>query len=274
MADLSKIVSNITLHDTIWWSDKRTTVSYPEDGNQTYMQIENDSFWYKHRNDCILQAVTNYGLKEKPFLEIGGGNGYVAQALLNAGFEMIMLEPDPVGVNNARLRGVKNLICAPFEECHCIADSVGGIGLFDVLEHIDNDVGFLKKLRLLLSPGGSLFITVPAYPLLWSAEDIHDGHKRRYTIHSIKKALHESGFSCHYVTGFFQLLVGPIFLFRTLPYHFNIKRKQTMSTYRRENGILMPALSRLAKQMLTYETSMLRKGLHSGFGASILVVAR
>lgn len=53
--------------------------------------------------------------------------------------------------------------------------------LFDVLEHIDDDMAALARLQRLLKPGGRLLVTVPAYEWLWSAHDEAHHHRRRYT---------------------------------------------------------------------------------------------
>jgi SAM-dependent methyltransferase len=268
MVDPSAIVSNVTRHDGIWWCDRHTPVSY------TYVSIEDGSFWFRHRNRCILEAVVRYGTTTEPFLEIGGGNGYVTRAIGSAGFETVMIEPDPAGIANARQRGLRHLICAPFEDCVFSGRSVGAVGVFDVIEHVRNDVEFLEKIRSLLHAGGVLFATVPACPQLWSAEDIHDGHYRRYTVHSLKEKLKSAGFACTYTTSFFRLLAGPIFLFRTAPYLLRLKRRQHPATYRRENGMTTPFLSNLILHLLRSEATMIRRGTSARFGASILVVAQ
>ncbi len=48
---------------------------------------------------------------------------------------------------------------------------IGAIGLFDVLEHIENEAGFLKQLREVLKTGGRLYLTVPAFRWLWSIRE-------------------------------------------------------------------------------------------------------
>ena len=37
----------------------------------------------------------------------------------------------------------------------------------DVLEHIDDDRGMLAEMHRVLAPGGTLLVTVPAFPFLW-----------------------------------------------------------------------------------------------------------
>jgi SAM-dependent methyltransferase len=53
--------------------------------------------------------------------------------------------------------------------------------LFDVLEHIEEDVATLQAVGALLAPGGHAVLTVPAYRWLWSAHDEFLHHKRRYS---------------------------------------------------------------------------------------------
>jgi SAM-dependent methyltransferase len=66
--------------------------------------------------------------------------------------------------------------------------------LFDVLEHIRDDAGALKRLKGLLKPGGLLLFTVPAHPWLWCQEDLRAGHERRYSRGALKRLLRTCGF--------------------------------------------------------------------------------
>ena len=79
---------------------------------------------------------------------------------------------------------------------------MAGAGLFDVLEHIPDDAGSLGGVHRLLAPGGGrLYLTVPAYPWLWSPEDELSGHCRRYTLAGLRRVVERAGSSGeHYVT--------------------------------------------------------------------------
>ena len=35
-------------------------ISYPEEENEACFQIEDQSFWFRHRNDCIRELVRNF----------------------------------------------------------------------------------------------------------------------------------------------------------------------------------------------------------------------
>src|SRR6266487_5238914 len=100
MIDLTAIAANLELKNGIWYSKNTSPISYPEHGNDMCFQIEEDSFWFKHRNNCILELVKNYPAGEI-FLDVGGGNGFVTLALQQAGYNAILVEPGN-GVRNAQ----------------------------------------------------------------------------------------------------------------------------------------------------------------------------
>lgn len=61
------------------------------------------------------------------------------------------------------------------------------ICLFDVLEHIEDDLGSLKSLASHLARGGQIVLTVPAFPALWSRHDERHHHFRRCTAKSMAR---------------------------------------------------------------------------------------
>jgi SAM-dependent methyltransferase len=50
----------------------------------------------------------------------------------------------------------------------------------DIIEHVDDEDGALGELSRVARPGGTLLISVPLHPSLWSSFDDFVGHKRRY----------------------------------------------------------------------------------------------
>lgn len=66
--------------------------------------------------------------------------------------------------------------------------------MVNVLEHIPDDVGVLRDLYALLKPGGTLFVFVPAMPILYGPIDERVGHVRRYTRESLKDVVEAAGF--------------------------------------------------------------------------------
>src|SRR5204863_103930 len=97
-----------------------------------------------------------------------------------------------------RHRGIEQVICARLEDVRFPAGSIASAGMFDVLEHIEDDLGALRAVRTILRSGGHLFLTVPAYNLLHSEDDVAAGHFRRYTVSSLTRVLREAGFQIAY----------------------------------------------------------------------------
>jgi hypothetical protein len=60
---------------------------------------------------------------------------------------------------------------------------------YNVLEHIDDDIGGLRTMRALVRPGGYVITVVPAFPFAMGPADIATGHVRRYTKKTMRAAL-------------------------------------------------------------------------------------
>ena len=75
-------------------------------------------------------------------------------------------------------------------------------GAFDVIEHLDDDVGALRALVEVVAPGGGLLLTVPQHPWLWSTEDIAAEHKRRYRRRELKRKVASAGIDVLLISSF------------------------------------------------------------------------
>ncbi len=68
----------LKIQNGIWYSDLCGDVSYPVEGNEACFQIEDESFWFKHRNDCICEVVSQFPPTNKgPIFDVGGVNVFV-----------------------------------------------------------------------------------------------------------------------------------------------------------------------------------------------------
>jgi SAM-dependent methyltransferase len=246
------------------------SVSYPEQGNDACFAIEDDSFWFAHRSDCISAALGRFPFSG-PFLDVGGGNGAVSQRLAADGIETVLLEPGPLGVVNARKRALPNVVCATIREAAFAASSFVAAGLFDVIEHVEDEAELLADVHHVLRPGGILCVTVPAYTWLWSAEDEDAGHYRRYTIRRLRCVLEASGFTVDYLTYFFAPLVAPLFLGRSLRYRLGRRSDAARSAAQHTpRGVTRHAVAAL----LAPEARIIRRAGRIPLGTSILAVAR
>lgn len=244
-------------------------ISYPSAGNEVCFQVEENSFWFNHRNNCIIEVVKRFA-PDKTFVDVGGGNGFTLKALQNIGLETLLIEPGIDGCVNARTRGLKNIICSTLEDAPLKEKSVSAMGFFDVVEHIENDLLFLMQAKRYLADNGYIFISVPAYNFLWSKEDTEGGHYRRYTLSKLKKVLSDAGYSVKYSTYIFSLLPLPIFLLRTIPSWFGFGKQIHDESKIKSDHKGGSFLDRIWNK----EIQMIKSGKKIPFGGSCLVVAQ
>lgn len=233
------------------------------------------SFWFQHRNACIIELVKRFPPRAKgPIFDIGGGNGFVALALVDAGWDVVLVEPGPSGARNAKKRGLQHVVCATTQTAGFKPSCIPAIGAFDVIEHIEDDEGFLKQLHDLLEPGGMLYLTVPSYNFLWSDADIEAGHFRRYSLGSLGRALEKVGFKTAFGTYIFRVLPLSVFLCRSLPFRMGIKAMPTaQDKASRAHGTHHGFAVRVIRSMLVPEVNHISGARKMLFGGSCLVAA-
>ena len=278
MVDIQSISTGLKLGDDgIWYSHQdNQNISYPSDGHENCFAVEDGSFWFRHRNNCIASIVKTYPPQDNgTIFDIGGGNGFVSLGLANAGFDVALLEPGSVGAYNAKKRGLKNVICASTDTAKLKQNSLPAVGLFDVIEHIEDDLAFLQSIRNLMKKGGRLYATVPAYSFLWSEEDIFAGHFRRYALEELSKVLESAGFQVEFSSYIFRFLPVPIFLLRTLPYKMGLfKTQRNEKSASRDHATKGGAMAKILSSILHREIENLDNERAMRFGGSCLVVAK
>jgi SAM-dependent methyltransferase len=160
---------------------------------------------YQHRVLESLGSAQNYiawlASLARPYLgddpiEIGAGAGDYAAAWLTDGVGRITLtEADPHLLGELRSRferdnrvAVRELdVMTSPEAQHSAAVA------FNVLEHIEDDVGALRSARRLVRPGGAIVMLVPAFEFATSRFDHDIGHHRRYTKKTVGAAYRNAG---------------------------------------------------------------------------------
>lgn len=266
-----QFLSQLKEEDGIWYSSKSDAISYPEEGNSFCYQLEDDSYWFGHRNDCLSFLIKRYA-NVGVFADVGGGNGFVSARLQKEGLNVVLVEPGQTGCFNARKRGVEKVICARLEDIDWADGELQNVGIFDVLEHIENDLGFLKTIHSALAENGKLFITVPSFQHLWSQEDVDAGHYRRYTKKSLAQVLSKGGFELDYNNYLFTALHFPIYLFRTLPSKLGI-RKNNPENSANEHGTKGGFTVSLMERLLKKEQTNFIDGKKNLLGSSLVAVA-
>jgi SAM-dependent methyltransferase len=272
MVDVRNLAANLEQdHRGLWVSRTPSDVSYPSSANELCHQIEDTSFWFQHRNRCIVNCVRAYP-PSGPVFDVGGGNGFVSLGLQRAGWDTVVVEPGVAGATNAQRQGLLPVICSTFQDAGFRRNALPAVGMFDVLEHVEDDRGFLRALHDAMVPGGRFYLTVPAYQWLWSAEDTHAGHFRRYTLPSLALTLDQAGFDVELGSYMFSILPLPIFLRRSIPYLLGFKEAPTSESAAKDHA--PRPLNRLFDRVFTWEQKALERRRAIPCGSSCLVVAK
>lgn len=138
-------------------------------------------------------------------LEVGCGNGNFTLLLGEIAGRVTALDIDAelVALARQRIAGHAHLTALALDVMALEPQSrFDTVVMLDVLEHIEDDVAVLGKLRRHLHPGGALVIKVPAIPALYNGMDQAIGHYRRYDRQRLAAALREAGFDEVRVWGF------------------------------------------------------------------------
>jgi glycosyltransferase involved in cell wall biosynthesis len=100
---------------------------------------------------------------------------------------------------------VTSLDLMDFDPAPVAARGIDTILCLNVLEHVEDDLGALRRLHAALVPGGRLLLLVPAHEWLYGAIDRAIDHHRRYGRAGLAARLREAGFEVEH-TAFFNRL--------------------------------------------------------------------
>ncbi len=138
-------------------------------------------------------------------LDHGAGTGILSERLLQRATRVFALEPEAALFEQLRQRFATTPKVSPvhgtiddYLELHG-AGSLDAAVSSNVLEHLADDVGCLRKLREALRPGGALAVFVPARRELFGSLDESVGHLRRYTRTMLRSRMEEAGFVVEWV---------------------------------------------------------------------------
>lgn len=169
----------------------------PMQGVQQHFDPEGECRQFRLRNIGLVGYLrrVQFLAPTNRVLDVGAGVGHVAMAIRDAipSIEIICVEADPA----AKAWLAANQF-ATFDRLEDIRGTFSAIYLIEVIEHVDDPIRILKRLRSILSPGGQMFITTPCGQttsgrFVRSAFETPE-HVHFFTEHSLTKALLAAGF--------------------------------------------------------------------------------
>ena len=132
-------------------------------------------------------------------LEIGSGTGSITRRLVPRDL-YVASEVDPLYLATLRnLTADRPYLATRYTDVTDAASFPDVEGGFDsvvclnVIEHVDDDVGALRNVRSVLSPGGRAVVLVPSGPWNFGTLDEALGHRRRYTEKGLRELAAHAG---------------------------------------------------------------------------------
>ena len=232
--------------------------------------LEARNYWFRARNALLIWALRRYFPHARNFLEIGCGTGFVLAGIAAAApqLELHASEVSSGGLPYAASRTPAAAFLQMDARAIPYREQFDVIGLFDVLEHIEDDAQVLTETRRALRPGGGVLITVPQHRFLWSSYDELAHHVRRYQARELMERIAAAGFRKVMMTSFVSLLLPLMALSRML---------------RGARSGKMDALAELRvgslvnwvlETVLAVERGLIKGGVRFPAGGSLLLVAQ
>ncbi len=111
-----------------------------------------------------LRAVLAYQPPPAAALDVGSAHGGFVALLRWAGYDASGLDLSPATNEFARAAFGVPVLTGPLEEQDIARSSLDVVAALDVLEHLPDPLGFLRRVAALLRPGGVLLLQTPCYP--------------------------------------------------------------------------------------------------------------
>lgn len=237
---------------------------------QVLAELESRNFWFRARNALVLHVLRKYVPMMQRFLEIGCGTGYVLNGVRKEypHAEVLGSEIFVEGLRHAAERLGSERLLQMDARAIPYSASFDAIGAFDVIEHIEEDHRVLAEMHRALVEEGVLVLTVPQHRWLWSEQDEHAHHVRRYAKKELVGKVIDAGFEVVRVTSFVTALL-PVMMLSRMRTPNPAEASDPFREFR-----IPRWLDSLLYAAMSIDVALIRLGLSLPLGGSLLLVAR
>ena len=143
-------------------------------------------YFRQFRDHLVKQYLEKYDFRSN-MLDIGCGTGEIL-VLLKDDYDIEGIDISEKAVKRCKQQGLK----ATETDIFSATTKYNSILCLDVLEHIENDLNFLKQIKQILNREGKLLLLVPSGQ--YASDDIFVGHYRRYSREDLVDIFDKAGF--------------------------------------------------------------------------------
>lgn len=155
--------------------------------DQWFEIASTDHFWVQRRFSVLQKLAGQWLPSTKERGEIGCGHGLLQRQIEDAyGLPVSGFDLNDLALKQNVSR-ISRVCCYDiFQRSAALHAKFDVIFLFDVLEHISDQDGFLQALLFHLAPHGRVVVNVPAGRWAFSGYDRAAGHVRRYSTEALR----------------------------------------------------------------------------------------
>jgi len=193
----------------------------------------------------LLSDVISKG-DDTTILDLGCGDVFVASFLSNkfpnSAFHCVdtAFNDEIIEQYNKSIKGQPIYLYPSIDEYEDkTLDKINVVLLLDVIEHIENEIEFLKELSLSkkITSETIFIITVPAFQSLFSNHDIYLKHFRRYDIKTLKERLARGNITVEKTGYFFFSLFIIRWLQKRVQKEYDLNKEKGVGAYK-SKGLL------------------------------------
>lgn len=216
--------------------------------------------WELSRVESVIKEVKKYHSGKK-ILDIGCGDSYLDYKLIDEMDEIEKIYGIDIHAKEEFIDGKYSVLNNYSKLKNKKFDT---ILMFDVLEHVKDDVDFIKNTVFpLLKDNGKIILTVPAYQSLFSKHDMELKHFRRYNVKMISDICNKSKLKILNYHYFYATLLP----FRFITKLLNRDNKVNNWKYDEKN-----ILTKIVRYILDMDYNICKKMNKLSFGLSLFIV--
>ena len=177
---------------------------------EAYGRLYREHWWWRAREEILLETIRGI-LKGRDsglgILDVGCGAGLFFDALEEFGHVEGIESSSRAVEQSGRWRNRIHL--GELDGTYTASRTFAIVLLLDVLEHVPDPEDLVRRSAALLSPGGVILATVPAFDWLWTSHDELNHHVRRYTAAEMRELMNRAGLKVLETRYLFPSLVLP-----------------------------------------------------------------
>lgn len=173
-------------------------------------EAEQASWWFRARRRILCRVLERLDLPAETVLaDLGCGTGGNLE-MLGAFGDLVGVELSETAAAFARTRASCPVVLGSATDSGLETASRDLVTMFDVLEHLEDDLDGVQEVRRVLKKDGLFLFTVPAFMSLWSAHDVALHHFRRYRKNELRALLEKADFNVEWLSYYNTTLFPPV----------------------------------------------------------------